>query len=243
MGDNIKRIKTGISGLDTMMDGGIPEMNQVVIAGGPGTGKTMFTLQFAYYNAKIGIPTSFIALEEQTDMIIRNFVHAFPEFTDFTELLENGKLIIDTANVSSRVQPSMNASNYSFSTMVSDIEDVIRRNNSRCLVIDSISFLNLLLKDIGMYRKSLLALSNNLRKIGLTTIFTMEVPYNSRGDLKFSDEFFIFDGILALYENAPVDKDRERKVEILKMRGSQHSFASAQYKITSAGIVVDFAGK
>jgi KaiC/GvpD/RAD55 family RecA-like ATPase len=243
MGDSIKRIKTGIAGLDAMMYGGIPEMNQTVIAGGPGTGKTLFTLQFAYYNAKIGIPTTFIALEEQTDMIVRNFKNAFPEFSDFTELVNNGKLIIDTANVSSRVQPSTNYSDYSFSTMVSDIEDVIRRNKSKCLVIDSITFLSLILKDTGSYRKSLLALSNNLRKMGLTTIFTMEVPYNSRGDLRFSDEFFIFDGIFALYENPQAEKERERKVEVFKMRGTPHNLASAPYKITSNGIVVDFSDK
>lgn len=238
MGQDLRRVKIGVAELDSMMGGGIPEMNQVVIAGGPGTGKTMLTLQFAYFNAKNGIPSTFIALEEQTEMIVRNFKHAFPELSDFDQLVQSGKLLIDTANISSRIQPSVNQGNYSFTTIVSDIEDVIRRNNSKCLVIDSISFLSLILKESGMYRKSLLALTNNLRKMGMTTLFTMEVPYNSRGELKFSDEFFIFDGIIALYENAVKINEREMRIEVLKMRGSSHSFASASYSVSDSGIVV-----
>lgn len=238
MGAGIRRIKTGIPGLDSMLTGGIPEVNQTVVAGGPGTGKTMLTLQFAYNNAKNGIPSTFIALEEQPEMIERNFEQAFPEFSDFGELLNKGQLIIDTANISSRVQPSANTGNYSFGTMVSDIEDAIRRNNSKCVVIDSVTVLDLLLKESGTYRKSLLALSNNMRRLGITTLFTMEVPYNTRGDLKFSDEFFIFDGILAMYENIVKANQREMRIEVLKMRGSSHSLASAPYSITDSGFVV-----
>jgi len=42
----IERIKTGIDGLDTLVQGGLPKGTFAVVTGGPGTGKTIFALQF-----------------------------------------------------------------------------------------------------------------------------------------------------------------------------------------------------
>jgi KaiC/GvpD/RAD55 family RecA-like ATPase len=35
----VERAKTGISGLDEILNGGIPKRNVVLLSGGPGTGK------------------------------------------------------------------------------------------------------------------------------------------------------------------------------------------------------------
>ena len=43
------RAKTGIPGLDTYLNGGIPEYMTTVITGSFGTGKTIFATQFALY--------------------------------------------------------------------------------------------------------------------------------------------------------------------------------------------------
>ena len=51
----LTRIKSGIEGLDSMLDGGIPEHNQTIIAGGPGAGKTLLSFEILYRNAKAGI--------------------------------------------------------------------------------------------------------------------------------------------------------------------------------------------
>lgn len=42
----IKRVKTGVPGFDGLVEGGIPEGFVVVVTGPPGTGKTIFSLQF-----------------------------------------------------------------------------------------------------------------------------------------------------------------------------------------------------
>ena len=57
-------IKTGVTGLDAMLYGGIPEKNQVLLAGGPGTGKTLLSFEYLYRNAKAGNTSLFFALEE-----------------------------------------------------------------------------------------------------------------------------------------------------------------------------------
>ena len=66
---------------------------------------------------------------------------------------------------------------------------------------------------------------------------TAEMPSSERKDLKFSQEFFIFDGILAMYQMGEADK-RTLGMEIVKMRGSNHSWSLVPYEITSGGFKV-----
>jgi KaiC/GvpD/RAD55 family RecA-like ATPase len=44
----IERISTGIPVLDTLVEGGIPRGFTVLVAGNPGTGKTILTTHFLY---------------------------------------------------------------------------------------------------------------------------------------------------------------------------------------------------
>ena len=55
MDEQTNMIKTGIEGLDDLIGGGIPFANQVVLAGGPGAGKTLLSFEILYRNAKVGI--------------------------------------------------------------------------------------------------------------------------------------------------------------------------------------------
>ena len=43
----VERLSTGISGLDALIEGGIPKGFTVLIAGNPGTGKTVLTISFS----------------------------------------------------------------------------------------------------------------------------------------------------------------------------------------------------
>ncbi|MHB1830479.1 MAG: ATPase domain-containing protein, partial [Candidatus Micrarchaeaceae archaeon] len=88
-------IETGISGLDSMLYGGVPKDNQIILAGGPGAGKTLLAFEFIYKGAKRGETGIFFALEEDPKKIIQNAKEAFSEFTDIDDLIKSGKIIID----------------------------------------------------------------------------------------------------------------------------------------------------
>ena len=47
----IKRIETGIIGFDGLIKGGFPIASTVLLTGSPGTGKTIFGLQYLYNGA------------------------------------------------------------------------------------------------------------------------------------------------------------------------------------------------
>src|SRR3989338_1154034 len=59
------RLKTGIPGLDELIEGGFPEGSSILLSGAAGTGKSIFCLQYLYYGAKeLGEPGVYITLEE-----------------------------------------------------------------------------------------------------------------------------------------------------------------------------------
>jgi len=66
------RVRTGIDGLDEMLQGGFPENHIVVVMGSFGTGKTTLALQYIIDGLKKGEPCIFISLEEDKDSITRN---------------------------------------------------------------------------------------------------------------------------------------------------------------------------
>src|SRR3989344_1128990 len=48
----MKKIKSGIKGLDQLIDGGFLESHSILVCGAPGTGKTIFGLQFLHNGVK-----------------------------------------------------------------------------------------------------------------------------------------------------------------------------------------------
>ncbi len=231
------RIKTGIDGLDNILYGGIPTGSQVLVCGGPGSGKTLLTLEILYHNAKNGINGTFLALEESQESIIKNFKQAFPELTEIDELISSNKIVLGGNDISSKVHVGNDSEAYTFGNVLSEIETIIKSNDSKCVVVDSISLLKLMLGDLFIYRKSMVSLADNLKRIGVTGFLTLELTSMNRKDIAFSPEFFIFDGTIAMYQNLE-DNKRVFAMEILKMRGSNHSLSLAPYEVTGKGFKV-----
>ncbi len=234
-GSIVKKISTGIEGMDKLLYGGIPENEQVILAGGPGAGKTLLSFEILYKNAKSGTPSALISFEEEPEDIIRNAKEVFSSFDDIDDLIASGKLTIEKAKSYERIyQKGDDTSNYSFGHIVSEIENVLMKNNAKLIVIDSISVVKLLFQDIFSYRKAMMSLTQNLHRLGVTAFFTYELQTSSRKDLKFTKEFFMFDGVIILYQSQEDDK-RSLVAEVIKTRGTNHSWVLSPYEITPEG--------
>ena len=57
------RLPTGISGMDNLMEGGIPEKSLVLLSGSAGTGKTIFAFQWLVTGALANEPGVYVAME------------------------------------------------------------------------------------------------------------------------------------------------------------------------------------
>ena len=67
---NVERIKTNIPGLDDLMQGGFPKGSNIVLTGSPGTGKTIFGMQFLYNGAASGEKGLYVTFEQNKDDLI-----------------------------------------------------------------------------------------------------------------------------------------------------------------------------
>jgi KaiC/GvpD/RAD55 family RecA-like ATPase len=87
----MERVKTGIKGLDEILNGGIPKRNIVLLSGGPGTGKLILGQQFIYCGLESNEAGIIVTLEEHPVQVRVNM----SQFGwDIREFEEEGKFAI-----------------------------------------------------------------------------------------------------------------------------------------------------
>ncbi len=219
------RVKTGISGMDEMLNGGIPTGRHVALYGGPGSGKSSFCFEFLYQGAKMGEPGLYITLEETTEDIIDNMKNTFPLLTETSKLIEAKKLEI--------VKPEK----LDLEDVANLLEDRITSNGIKRAVIDSSTMIRLSFQSEVEYRQTLFEFLSLLRNLDVTTITTVEATSARKEEMRFDIEQFVMDGIINLY-NLDREDRRVRALEIFKMRGSDHSRDLVPFKVTPSGIKV-----
>lgn len=120
----MKRVGTGIKGLDKLIGGGIPERSIVLVTGGPGTGKTIFTLQYLSAGAAAGEKCLYLTFEEKEDKIIEQ---ALQFDWKFDKHVKKGTIKI------------VNVSKKSFGSVLKNISEEIRVQKPKRVVVDSMS--------------------------------------------------------------------------------------------------------
>src|SRR5665213_3455534 len=70
----LTKTPTGITGFDAITEGGLPSGRTTLLVGGPGSGKTIFALQFLVHGARdLNEPGIFVAFEETPARLLANF--------------------------------------------------------------------------------------------------------------------------------------------------------------------------
>ncbi|MFH1391453.1 MAG: ATPase domain-containing protein [Candidatus Diapherotrites archaeon] len=220
---SIERTKSCIHGLDELIQGGFPKGNLIVVSGGPGTGKTVFCWQFLHEGIKqYDEPGVYVALEEPDINIVRG---AKQFGWDMLEHIENGKLQI------------INSELYDFDRLKEAIENSIFSIGARRVVIDPGVIFKMFFTDKFDARKRVMSLGKMLKQIGCTTIITSEADSNGNGQIWGLEEF-LADGVIQLHHTAINDKF-ERKLGVIKMRGTRIAEERKKMEITDKGIVVN----
>ncbi len=219
------RVKTGIAGLDEMLNGGIPAKRHVALYGGPGCGKTSFGFEYVYRGAKAKENGVYITMEETADDIVENMKNTFPMFTDVPELIKAKKLNI--------VKPDR----LQLEEVANILEEQITDNDVSRAVIDSATMIRMSFKSEIEYRQTLFEFLSLLRNLDCTTITTLEAKSPVKAQMEFDIEHFVMDGIINLY-NLDREDRRIRALEVFKMRGTNHSRDLVPFKVTPSGIKV-----
>lgn len=219
---NADRTKTGVPGLDEILNGGIPRGNLTVLSGDPGSGKTCLGLGYLFYGAtKYYEKGVFVSLEETEEEIIK----IAAEFGwDYSKLVREDKIRIITLEL------------YDFEKLQNIIEDVVSEIGAKRIVIDPGVVFKLFFEKELDARKKILSLGRLLKRIGVTAIITNEINLDRTTSL-FGLEEYVADGVLLLY-HTKIRKRFERSIAVLKMRGTKTSESTHPVRITSSGIEV-----
>ena len=240
-----ERITIGNKELDKMLYGGVPAGNHVLIAGGPGAGKTLACFEFLYKNALNGISGAFISLEEKEDAIINNAKDAFTEFDKIDTLLKNKKIMIVEVDMESIIAESESKGErrFAFSKVMADVISTIQKNKLKCIVLDSVSVFRQFLENQLDYRILTVSLLSALKDNGVTSVSTLELQDPMFAQSEFYPEFFLYDGLIMLQSRFGANNTIP-SLQVVKMRGTDHSYQNIPYKITNSGVkILNMAGR
>src|SRR3989338_5597971 len=203
------RLKTGIPGLDELIEGGFPEGSSILLSGAAGTGKSIFCLQYLYYGAKeLGEPGVYITLEEGPHNLWWN-MQRFK--WDLLPLERDNLLKIY------KFEPG-DDENVTPAEQIKRIVDKAKEIGAKRMVIDSISAFTYWYSEETKIRKVIYQLIEELHKINCTTILSCEVKGGKKDYSMFGVEEFLVDGLLMLYFFPP-----NRSIFVRKMRGTAHN--------------------
>jgi len=205
---NISRVPSGVERLDEIIGGGFPRGSLIVLAGNPGTGKTIFSAFFLYNGiVNCGERGIYVSFAESRETFLGNMLSLG---LDFEKLEEGGMFsFLDMVTAREEAMP----------TVMETILNEVSRIGARRLVIDSFSAMAQAFKDPQDARIILhTVLSRITRLMGCTTILIVEAPYGENR-MGLGIEEFVADGIILL-RRTRLDGRLLRDLEILKMRGT-----------------------
>jgi len=207
---SLERVSTGIDGLDAVVEGGFPRGSLVLVAGNPGTGKTVFSAQFIYRGAvdygEKGVYVSFAEGKKSFIDYMRRFG------MDFEKLEREGKI---------RILDMLTVKETAVSDVLNKVVEEVLSLKAKRLVIDSFSTLAQAFKEKIEARIILhTILGKIVKSTGCTTILIVEIPHGEE-HMGLGIEEFVADGIIILKRGGG-ERDRMiREIEILKLRGTR----------------------
>ncbi len=234
----IERVKTGIPGLDELIEGGFPKGDTILIAGRAGTGKSIMANQFLYNGAtEYDEPGVLVTLEESPHLIKRNMMRFG---MDLDAQVKKKKLAIVDLSPSKEVTPMKIGEYPSFdlSGLEAIILNHVKKLGAKRVVIDTLAILAYKFRSRDILREEFFKLTANITRAGTTLILTSEIPAQHDGLGVFDIEAFLASGVIVLYNEMISETSRSRSIEVLKLRGSKHSSRIHSMRITDEGIRV-----
>ena len=223
----IRRLATGVAGLDAVLGGGLPELSFNLIAGGPGAGKTTLAQQFLFANATRERPgLYFTVLGEPTLKLIR-YQRQFT-FFDPARIGRDVHLL----NLSAEAQEG------ELDAVLERIVAEVERHTPSIVAVDS--FRTLGPRGTGVGPSALAALEHFVQRLALqlTTWETTSILISEYAeDEQRHPVFTVADSIIWLSQVA----DRNsvvRKLQVVKVRGQAFMPGLHTFRITGAGLDV-----
>ncbi|MFT4947663.1 MAG: KaiC/GvpD/RAD55 family RecA-like ATPase [Natronomonas sp.] len=223
----IELTKTGIDGLDEILNGGIVNNSTTLVSGNPGAGKSILGLQYIYNGVeKFDEKGIFLSFEENAEDL-RQAAESIG-LENWQDHVESGDITIYDKQVLLRE----NDFSSSLELLLGELDD----DNYERLVLDSLTMFKLFFETEREQRTYLLKFTDILAENNLTTLMT-----NEQGtvfpETDISLENFLTDGNIYLLQT-PTDSGVNRYVWVAKMRKKNINTDIFPMEISQGGITV-----
>jgi circadian clock protein KaiC len=227
----VAKSSSGIRGLDEITNGGFPTGRSTLVAGGPGSGKTILALQTLVTGAKNGEPGIFVAFEEGARRIVAN---ASSFGWNLPELEKQGLFFLDA-----KPRPdAVIAGEFDLVSMLASIKAKADLMGAKRIVFDSIDVLLSLLDNPVAERRELFRLNEWLLETGLTGLITSKNSDSSLSSLRYQEFMqYMMDCMITLRHDVD-NRVGRRTLRVVKYRGSGFYAGEVALILNDSGVEV-----
>jgi circadian clock protein KaiC len=225
------RLETGITGLDDILQGGLPAGHVYLIEGDPGSGKTTMGLQFLLEGVAKGEPTLYVTLaESREELEIVADSHGFDLAK--VEIFEVKPPELD--QIGADQYTVFHPSEVELVDVMQNILSKLEKTEARRIVFDSMSEIRMLARDPLRYRRQILSLKQFF--IGRNcTVLLLDDRTGDRQDTQLQS---ICHGAIRMEALLREYGPQRRQIQVLKLRASRFREGLHDYKIEKGGLQV-----
>lgn len=231
-GMEMEKAKTGVTGLDEVLSGGLTRGHVFLLEGNPGTGKTTIAIQFLLEGEKLGERTLYITLSE-TERELRDGARSHGmEIGPSVEIFELAppETLLDV----DQQQSLLYSSDLELGETSRLILDAFERVNPTRVVIDSLSEIRLLAQSSLRYRRQILALKHYFARRNATVLLLDDLTSDALDKTVHS----VVHGVIHLEQIAPGYGAERRRLRVMKYRGQSFRGGYHDFTIRTGGVAV-----
>ncbi len=217
----LELLSTGSTAFDRILGGGLPVRSLTVVAGAPGSGKTLFALQALFHLAKQGKKCLYFTTLSEPALKLVQYMQQFAFFDE--RMIGRELIFIDLGSV---------IRGHNADAILAAITSRVEEEEPAMVVIDSFKAMRDILGDAPSVRTFVYDLAIHTASWGAATMFIGE--YTQEEVEQFA-EFTIADGILR-FSTVREGLAVMRTVEVLKLRGGDCITGRHFFEISAEGV-------
>jgi circadian clock protein KaiC len=218
----IKKLETGVPGLDEILGGGLPELSFNIIAGAPGCGKTTMAHQFIFANATAERPALYFTVLGEPALKMLRYQQQY-SFFDVSKLNSSIRFI----NLSQVLVEQ------GLTGILEAITREVEQANPGIVVVDSFRTV------IRKAHESEIDIQVFVQNLGLMLTSchatTFLIGEYADSELRDNPVFTVADGLFWLYQHVE-QNSVVRKLQIMKLRGQSSVPGMHTFRITDGGL-------
>jgi circadian clock protein KaiC len=222
--------KTGTTGLDEILNGGLTANRVYLVEGTPGTGKTTLALSFLLQGVARGEVSLYITLAE-TEVELRAVADTHGWSLGHMDVFE---LVSHSQFDSEQEQTLLHPFEVELGETVRHIMSKVDELRPKRVVLDSLSELRILAQNPVRYRRQILALKHFFSTRDCT-VLVLDDKTADGADLQLHS---IAHGVICLEQHISGFGAERRRLHILKMRGRTYSGGYHDFLILRGGLRV-----